>query len=542
MNFRSIHRSRTILGSILLALCCLPQLLAQTDPALETGLKPFGSYQGSDIDFVSTTTGRLHVHIPLFSVPQLGGRLHADYFVLYDSAAYSYFCPPPPATGCANIEIQTTPWMQTGAWVQTDAVPAITQTDLYNDPGHDLDYSGTIVSVLDPEGAAHRMGAFPAGAFTTQMQALDASGYSLSLNQTNWYYPTVYDANGNNYNTSTGVMHDAIGNSMTAPLFTRSITSDTLGRSIPAPPQSQGGALCPNWSSWQVPGNSQNGGTVTYQLCFAQVGLQTVLSKIELPNHTYYTFSYEAVTVDGRQGLIVDLTEIQLPTGGSISYTWASELSGCGTSQNHWRRVATRTVNDGNGHQWTWNYSRSGTVFTITDPLNNVAVHTGTLLNNETCSLYETQYQQKDNAGNTLRTVTTAYASSNDPGGRDYVTYDVLAVVPTSVETQYGSSLQAWTAKTYPSNTFTFCDLAQSPGHHPSCASEDGGEGSAIYIGNPSQVCVNDYNYGSTCPGTLRTTTNTGVPGDSCTSRDEANWYERSLAWHEERNIRRNRL
>ena len=69
MNFRSIHRSRTILGSILLALCCLPQLLAQTDPALETGLKPFGSYQGSDIDFVSTTTGRLHVHIPLFSVP-----------------------------------------------------------------------------------------------------------------------------------------------------------------------------------------------------------------------------------------------------------------------------------------------------------------------------------------------------------------------------------------------------------------------------------------------------------------------------------------
>jgi hypothetical protein len=34
----------------------------------------------------------------------------------------------------------------------------------------------------------------------------------------------------------------------------------------------------------------------------------------------------------------------------------------------------------------------------------------------------------------------------------------------------------------------------------------------------------------------------TGVPGDSCTSRDEANWYERSLAWHEERNIRRSRL
>ena len=32
-----------------------------------------------------------------------------------------------------------------------------------------------------------------------------------------------------------------------------------------------------------------------------------------------------------------------------------------------------------------------------------------------------------------------------------------------------------------------------------------------------------------------------GVPGKSCTSGGEANWYERSFICHEERNIRRSR-
>ncbi len=69
---------------ILLTVASSQLLMAQTDPALEAGLKPFGTFQGSNIDFVSTTTGRLHVHIPLLSYPQRGGRLHADYFIVYD--------------------------------------------------------------------------------------------------------------------------------------------------------------------------------------------------------------------------------------------------------------------------------------------------------------------------------------------------------------------------------------------------------------------------------------------------------------------------
>ena len=45
---------------------------AQTNPNLEIGFKPFGSYDGTDIDSVNLYTGDLTVHIPLFSYPQRG--------------------------------------------------------------------------------------------------------------------------------------------------------------------------------------------------------------------------------------------------------------------------------------------------------------------------------------------------------------------------------------------------------------------------------------------------------------------------------------
>jgi hypothetical protein len=69
-------------------------LRAQTDPGLETGLKPFGVYEGGNIDFVSTTTGKLHLHIPLLSYPQRGGKLHLNYFIDYDSAITLWVAPP----------------------------------------------------------------------------------------------------------------------------------------------------------------------------------------------------------------------------------------------------------------------------------------------------------------------------------------------------------------------------------------------------------------------------------------------------------------
>lgn len=46
--------------------------VAQNDPSLDTGLKPYGSYHGGDLDSVSLTNGNLTLHIPLAGYPQRG--------------------------------------------------------------------------------------------------------------------------------------------------------------------------------------------------------------------------------------------------------------------------------------------------------------------------------------------------------------------------------------------------------------------------------------------------------------------------------------
>ena len=267
MSVRSIHRSRAITCSLFLALYCLPWLVSQTDPALEAGLKPFGSYHGSDIDFVSTTTGRLHVHIPLFSVPQLGGRLHADYFIAFDSAAYSLCVLHLPSLALTSKTKLCLGRRSAHGSKVTLSLPLSKRMFLTT--------LRKILSMLAPFSMstiqmelAIRWELFqlPQGPHCTcgRWTRLDTT-WSTS----NFLSPTVYDADGNNYNTSTGVIQDAIGNSMT--LSAGAITSDTVHRSIPAPPTN--GTTCPNWTPWQVPGNKQNGGTVTYQLCFTSVGL-----------------------------------------------------------------------------------------------------------------------------------------------------------------------------------------------------------------------------------------------------------------------------
>src|SRR5579864_3044335 len=51
------------------------------DPIFEQGLKPFGSFQGGDIDNVNLLNGYVNLHIPLVSYPQRGGKLHLDLYL-----------------------------------------------------------------------------------------------------------------------------------------------------------------------------------------------------------------------------------------------------------------------------------------------------------------------------------------------------------------------------------------------------------------------------------------------------------------------------
>jgi hypothetical protein len=51
---------------------CWGESVAQTDPNIENGLKPYWTYDGGNMDQVSLHNGGLTVRIPLFSYPQRG--------------------------------------------------------------------------------------------------------------------------------------------------------------------------------------------------------------------------------------------------------------------------------------------------------------------------------------------------------------------------------------------------------------------------------------------------------------------------------------
>jgi len=93
----------------LLAVRCAP-LSAQDAPEFEMGLKPYGTFQGGDIDSVSLTNGNLTIHGPLWSNSQRGGKLTKDLTILYNNKGWYL------KTTCGHISgcIQSWVWRGNG--------------------------------------------------------------------------------------------------------------------------------------------------------------------------------------------------------------------------------------------------------------------------------------------------------------------------------------------------------------------------------------------------------------------------------------------
>lgn len=152
-----------------------------------------------------------------------------------------------------------------------------------------------------------------------------------------------------------------------------------------------------------------------------------------------WTFQYN--DTDGRTDgtNYGDITQVTLPTGATISYTWAT-LPLCQIAlTNMSRGVTSRTINakDGKGNQTT---TYDGGF--VTDPAGNDTVHTFTTLNSS-CSYYDAQvdyYKGSHTAANPvlLKTVQTAYSwtvNGFDQYGDGANT--AANVVPISVTTKY---------------------------------------------------------------------------------------------------------
>jgi hypothetical protein len=276
-----------------------------------------------------------------------------------------------------------------------------------------------VYGIRDSKGSLHELGYDNSN--PTLLRATDGSGL-LFASSTTPYSPwatltgTVYEPNGiQHVQSDTSSIRDSDENSITL----GATITDSLGRSIPAPPSgstSSSTTGCPvvtalyqattGSSTWIVPG--PGGSQLTYLFCYTSIYSHTdffggcinnqpqgscpwnydtygtntnVLQAVVLPNGTYYLFTYAAANPsDNTSYGYADLTQIRLPSGGTINYQYANLPSTCTTAFNCANRgggvnaargISSRVLDPGNGGQqasWTYAYTDYGSnTATVTD-------------------------------------------------------------------------------------------------------------------------------------------------------------------------------
>ncbi len=424
-----------VLGS---ALVCPGQVA----PDLEQGMKAFGSYHGGPIDQVGLSNQNLFLRASLLDYSQRGGQLAYPLVLQYNNKNFSLYTPTcpqnvKPGQGACPLTIvfNPNPFANNSASHGNSVTVGFAGLPHVGGPriNTGLSYNGNPIfiqpsSMVMPDGSMHQLVGTDNGGATT-----DGSGFGGS----NSAGPS--DSDGTVYGASA---EDRNGNQLT-------VTTDTLGRQLPATPAPTLPPAAPNPSTaslsacpalnygnqsvtfaytWSLP--TVNGGTLPLILCYADIYVRTnflggrpnvfevnksfpMLQSVVFPDNTYWAFQYDAADPGNTNSFgYGDLLKATFPTGGSITYTWGM-FAGCDSS-GFSRGVQTRTVdaNDGAGPH-TWSYANG----VVTDPAGNDTVHTFTGLGG-TCSEYETKtqyYQGSRTNGILLKTFTTDYTFTPNP-------------------------------------------------------------------------------------------------------------------------------
>ena len=513
---------RCLFTLICLGYCLTPRAHAQIpayDPVQDATYSPLKSYHGADIDSVDLDTGTLAVKVPILSYPQRGGVLRLDFTMVGTQPG-------------AVLQKNTIPFQNGNQiWVTCTVLPGGCIHSQPN-PNPSLIFngfpcvaassvlSGSLyvywASILDFDGSSRVIGWMN----QNQGRSLDGSGYLVNGAPAAGgcgiaTSGSITDSKGvqvsYNSGNSTFTETDPNGNQITY-LTTNGTVTDTMGRQIPA--------IGTN-NSWNVPGI--NGGTEIFQASHPSQNVYLWT----LPNSTSYSFQYTTVSLPLLKGQttaqqIALLTQVTLPTGGNISWTYsATPVQSPCVGGNYYFQVLNRSVNanDGTGaHTWTYSYSLSSTasgVTTVTDPLGDKTIYTYGLTS---CKPYPTQIQNYDNNGNVLQTSTRTYS---------YVTTQTVS--PPALNVNLTSQVTAWPNGQQSSTSYSY---DRDNGHSYQFYTtleyrQDGsffgfaGNGSAPagYTGTPWTITKSDWGNGAPgAPLQKTSTTFSGFSGPNATS------------------------
>jgi RHS repeat-associated protein len=532
---------------------------AQATPDVEQGMKAYGSYHGGNLDQISLTNGNLFFHADLLAYSQRGGELSRPVVLQYNGKNLSQVqqtCPPGTPTSQCPLRLTTV----------FGANPLASQS--VSSPGNSvtIGYEGLpFASIYSAPVGIDTGQSFNGREIFFQSYAVVTSDGSVhQLVSTNSGYATV-DGSGFVQSTS-GMLTDRRGTQYGAAVVDRNgnkITIgsdgsfvDTLGRHLPAQPgpaptstpapSTASLSACPalNYAfqpvtyayTWNLP--TTNGGTLPLILCYTPVFVRTgqpntppifavnqsfyMLQSVVLPDNTFWAFQYDAADPNNTSSYAFgDLLKVTLPTGGSITYTFA--VSGAAGGSGIDRAVQTRTVdaNDGTGqHAWHYSFVTGQTI--VTDPLNNDTVHTFTMLGNMDTP-YETQmqyYQGPHNGGTLLKTVKTDYQFTSNPwdpgviggGGASSVTnvfpFRVTTTLPNGLVSKVESDYDTALAYHGPLDGMSSNNL-QCP-FNDECFYAGTPNGTSNYTGSYGKVVARrEYDWGQGAPGALLRQTKT---------------------------------
>jgi RHS repeat-associated protein len=443
----------------MLVLCLLSISCAVASAQVTVGTPPFGGFAGGP-DVINL--GNLNVHLTIPVLGEAGRGMSFSYNLSYDGSVWY------PATSGGSQSWR--PYTAT-QWGWTTSVPRGGRVT-YQESFFEKSYGNCVLATTTYSNWVYVDGLGTPHGFTGSSEvetgcanvntsftstAWDGSGYTLSVTGSTINSLTASDGTIINPATGATTLQDRNGNQITSSTSsgttsyydTLSSTTAVLavaGSGMPTSPltftyTAPSGANAPytmKFTSQTVRTNFGCSGVSEYG-----PATQNLVSEIDLPDGTKYTFTYE--TTPGYSGDVTGrLASVTLPTGGTISYSYSGGSNGI-TCADGSAATLTRSTPDTGSNYWTYAHSESGTAWTttVTDPQGNQ-----TAMDFQGIYPTETLVYQGSTSGTLLKTSYTCYNGSASPCNSTAIT------LPISTRTHIvqwpgTSGLQSKTVTTY---------------------------------------------------------------------------------------------
>src|ERR1022692_500765 len=441
----AMRKASFLLITAIVSLLATPNIAAQSEVPTQittqnmTGDLPFSTTVGTSIEHVDVATGALNVEIPLWSVPGRGTTHHLAFLwnsnQFYDATRFNgtgqpypiwtiqansgwrsnhgsivshhidLSCPDPPQsptrvgwiTGFIYIDEHASqhPF---AVQQQTQQSDACSSPDV--SPGGDLTARGMSL------------------ALSSGVKLADGTALSGMSGGSTWGGGGYEDSNGNQWSEATDTLGRTFYTINDYPNQTVLTVHDPNGTAR---------SITINWTRLTIntafnANDEIAGGVVIRELVG---GATTVISSIVLPNNQTYTFHYNDCDQQGH--CYGEITEIDLPDGGTINYTWATE-----NNEQYTRRyVTSRTEHVGaNAPVWFFNISSQAMG---TQLISSQVTYPGA--SGAYSAVFESNYGAVTDAqiysgtstsGTPLREYSIVYASDDDPNWDSLCyTYDI---------------------------------------------------------------------------------------------------------------------